>query len=119
MSAKEYSRVLRSLYTASYLSRTGSEKILEWLDAATFNDFLSGSIPESVRFSHKYGEHIELNAYSDSGIVYLPNRPYIISVMVQGKEGEPYEAERQQAGRFMQSISKEVYDYFSNYGDGD
>lgn len=111
ISAKEYSRVLRSLYTASYLNRVNSQKILTMLDRATFDDYLAGPIDPSVPFSHKYGRNITVKVYADSGIVYLPNRPYIISVLVQLEEDESEEV----VSTFMQTISKETYEYFLNY----
>lgn len=113
VSAKEYSRILRSLYTASFLSRENSERILKWLDDSKFDEFLSRGIEDDIPFPHKYGEHIALNAYSDSGIVYIPNRPYVISVMVQGESEKPYEEERERVASFMGEISREAYEYFS------
>lgn len=117
VSAKEYSRIFRSLFTASYLSRENSEKILEWLDASVFDEFLSRGVADNILFPHKYGIDDNLKAYSDSGIVYIPNRPYIISVMVQGDENKPYKEEKKRVALFMEKVSREVYEYFfkANY----
>lgn len=115
VSAKEYSRILRSLYTASYLDREGSEKILSLLDESEFNDFLSYSVYDSVPFPHKYGEYIPYNAYSDSGIVYIPNRPVLISVMFQGNEKGDLEEERAKAQSFMRTVFDETYSYLTAY----
>ncbi len=113
ISAKEYSRILRSLYTASFLSRDNSESLLELLDRSTFNDFLSKDIPENINFPHKYGVDDLSRAYSDSGIVYLQDRPYIISVMVQGDQTGDYKSERGKASEFISKVSRESFDYFS------
>ena len=113
MSAKEYSRILRALYSASFLSRENSQKILELMSKSKFKEFLSSGLSDDVIFSHKYGEDDMLNVYSDSGIVYLENRPYIISVMVQGKSGAYYKDEKMKASLFMGELSKEVYKFFS------
>ncbi len=115
ISSKEYSRILRSLYTASFLSCENSEKILEWLGSSKFNGFLSKGIGENVLFAHKYGEEDQLRAYSDSGIVYISDRPYIISVMVQGDEDKSFEQEQERAAIFMENVSKEAYEYFSQF----
>lgn len=112
MSAKEYSRLFRALYISSFLKREHSERILEMLDASPFSDFLAGPIPEGTPFPHKYGENIELLVYSDSGIVYIPNRPYLLTVMVQAPPGMPPEFSRERAERFMQEISTSAYTYF-------
>lgn len=113
VSAKEYSRLFRMLYTASYLDREHSQKILEYLNESTFGLFLKAGVPKEIIFPHKYGENIAYSVYADSGIVYLPNRPYLISVMVQGNPKEDPEKEEKRVATFITSVSKEVYDYFS------
>ena len=112
ISAKEYSRILRALYSASFLNRENSQKILSLMSEAKFNEFLSSGLEEGVIFSHKYGEDDLLNVYSDSGIVYLENRPYIISVMIQGEKEQYYKIEKEKASVFMKELSREVYEYF-------
>lgn len=115
ISAKEYSRLLRSLYTASFLSRENSQKILEWMDQSNFDGYLSSVVPQNVPFPHKYGKNIKGNVYADSGIVYIGKRAYIISVMVQGDKNIPSSIEEEKAKKFMQEISKMSYEYFLNY----
>lgn len=114
MSAKEYSRIFRALYTSSFLKRVNSEMIMSWLDESQFNDFLAKHIDPNLPFPHKYGENLLLNVYADSGIVYLEGRPYMITVMVQGGSGQPILEAKNEATNFMQSISKEVYTYFKS-----
>ena len=115
MSAKEYSRFFRSLYSASFLARDSSQKLLEWLDKSSFNQFLSNPIGSEISFPHKYGENVLQRAYADSGIVYLPNRPYLITVMVQGSEELSIDEDIQRTEKFMRQVSKLTYDYFINY----
>ncbi|MDQ5970688.1 MAG: beta-lactamase class [Patescibacteria group bacterium] len=114
MSAKEYSRIFRALYTSSFLKRVNSEMIMSWLDESQFNDFLAKNIDPSIPFPHKYGENLLLNVYADSGIVYLEDRPYMITVMVQGASEQPVAEAKNQATSFMQDISQEVYTYFQS-----
>ncbi len=83
VNAKEYSRVFRSLYTASYLNREHSQILLSILDGAEFNEFLSYSVPGSTPFPHKFGLMPEEHTYNDSGVVYMANRPYLITVLLQ------------------------------------
>lgn len=114
-SAKEYSRLFRALYTSSFLTRANSQYILELLDRATFNEFLSASVPENIRFPHKYGvgaHVIGTNFYADSGIVYLTSRPYLITVMVEGERTTAFE---ERTISFMQEVSSAVYEYFLSY----
>lgn len=115
ISAKEYSRVLRSLYTASYLERSSSQLILRCLDNSIFNEYISFPVDPEIPFPHKYGKNIDERVYSDSGIVYLEYRPYLISVMVQGDRTADPEAEEKRAAQFMRTVSRDAYDYFKNF----
>lgn len=113
MSAKEYSRIFRVLYTSSFLTREHSQKILQWLDESPYDVYLSYGINKKVHFPHKYGENIDLNVYSDSGIVYIPNRPYLITVMIEGSEKSDWKEIQKQSQDFMRSVSEKTYEYFS------
>lgn len=116
ISAKEYARLLRSLYTASFLSRENSQKILEWLNQSQFNNYLAYPLPSDVKFPHKYGKNIKSNVFADSGIVYVsPTRAYTISVMIQGDPNKPSEEEEKKAMEFFHYVSKASYDYILNY----
>lgn len=108
VSAKEYSRLFRALYNSSFLKRDGSQKILEWLSQTKFNDDLASGLPEGTIFSHKIGEDDVEKNYHDSGIVYLPNRPYLITVMVK-------QHDQKAAEDIMQGIAKAAYEYVEGY----
>jgi len=112
VSAKEYSRILRALYVSSFLKKDNSTKILNWLVESSFDDYLSQGMPEGVVFAHKFGENETYSAYADSGIVYLANRPYLLSVMIKS---EPKNGGREQAMSLMKVISGKVYRYVKSY----
>lgn len=114
MSAKEYSRFFRSLYTANFLNRDSSQRILMWLDESPFNDFLGRAIPEGVPFPHKYGENRIQRVYADSGIVYVPGRPYLITVMISGNSEVPVEEDRARAETFMHAVSEAAYTFVAS-----
>lgn len=114
MSAKEYSRIFRALYVSSFLKREYSQQILAWLDESTFARFLARDLPADIPFPHKYGENLEFNVYSDSGIVYLPNRPYLLTVMVSGVPGRSQEESETRAEQFMGDVSARAFTYFSS-----
>ncbi len=110
ITAKEYSRIFRSLYTASYLNRENSQIILSWLTQTRFDEFLHAGIPSDVLFSHKIGEEFEQVIFLDSGIVYVPNRPYLITVMVEVGDGFGVE----KAQQIMKELSESAYTYVAN-----
>lgn len=111
ITAKEYSRIFRALYTSSFLKREYSQKILEWLAETPFDEFLASAVPKEVVFSHKIGTHNEKNTYLDSGIVYIPNRPYLLTVMIKVVDGES----KEKAKEIMKQISRKAYEYIKNY----
>jgi beta-lactamase class A len=111
ITAKEYSRIFRALYVANYLDEDNSQLLLYFLGQASFKDFLSKGIPETVIFAHKYGENIEKNVYLDSGIIYIPDRPVLITVAIEGKEDTT--ASKSKAQELMQKISQLTYNYVS------
>ncbi len=101
-SAKEYSRVLRVLYTSSFLERKNSQKILELLDKAKFKNFLSRGVPADVTFPHKYGENANEKIFADTGIVYVPNKPYMITVIFKSKDVT------EESVKFAEGLMKEI-----------
>jgi beta-lactamase class A len=108
ISAKQYSPILRSLFSATYLTIEDSEKILEWMSESDFNNYLAGGMSKDIKFSHKIGTSDEKKSYLDAGIVYLRNRPYILIVMIKNLEVK-------EADGLMHDISRKVYDYMMNY----
>ena len=108
ISAKKYSIFWRSLYTSSYLSPENSEKLIEIMSRSSASQYLAGSIPKEIKFSHKIGALYDVNNYADSGIAYVSNRPYILTVMTK-------DINQADAEKAMQDISQKVYAYISKY----
>lgn len=79
MSVYEYSRFFRILYNGSYLNFENSNKALELLTKVEFKDGL---------VAHKFGERQfgEEKQLHDCGIVYHPEKPYLLCVMTRGKD---------------------------------
>jgi hypothetical protein len=75
-----------------------------------FPYFLRGAVPAHVPFPHKWGSYPDDHTSLDAGIVYVPNRPYLIVVMVQGRGAV---GEREDVQLLMQRISGAAYRFFS------
>jgi len=93
ISSKSYSLFLRILYNATYLDKSMSEKALGILVRAKYKDGIAAGISPSVLVAQKFGEHIESsdgmdNVYElhDCGIVYKPEKPYLLCVMTKGTD---------------------------------
>jgi beta-lactamase class A len=92
ITAKQYSVLLRVLYNATYLSRQYSEKALQIMSQATYNEGLVAGVPKGTVVAQKFGEALdssnpnspEINL-SNCGVIYHPTHPYILCVMTKGK----------------------------------
>ena len=107
ISPKNYSSVLRSLHLSAFLARDSSNEILTLLTKTQFTDQLQAGVPKDVPVAHKVGEYTvegtTTPTVSDCGIVYVPNRPYILCIMTSES--------RDVAAHHMSEVSKLVYDY--------
>ena len=110
VSSKNYSSILRSLYLSSYLQEENSQNLLQSLTQTPFSDKIVAGVPVNITVAHKIGVHlgglVHSEIYSDCAIVYVPNRPYILCIMM--KSDEPT------AQTTMKNISRIIYEYISN-----
>ena len=96
LSLSAFAGFYRVLYNASYLNEEMSEKALRYLSKSTFRDGMASGIPQNVELAGKHGERTvsvtvegeaeELYQLHEFGIVYHPNRPFLIGVMARGKD---------------------------------
>lgn len=108
MTAKRYSIFFRSLYNATFLDQKHSQLFLNILSNAP-RDLLGSGLPSSIPFVHKTGIRVDESVRADSGIVYVPGRPYILTVMIQKKEKE--QPNEEEIKKIFKEISEEVYTY--------
>jgi beta-lactamase class A len=96
LSLGAFAGLYRVLYNASYLNEEMSEKALRYLSKSTFRDGMASGIPPNIELAGKYGEQT-ISAASDGGteevyqlhefgIIYHPNRPFVIGVMARGDD---------------------------------
>jgi hypothetical protein len=110
VTTKEYTRLIRSLYTANYLNSEHSQILLDILTRTDYDDYLGQWIPGNVPFAHKIGENESKTVILDAGLVYIGDRVYIISMATD------YEKEwltRDQALDIFGRVSKIIYNYIS------
>jgi beta-lactamase class A len=106
VSAKDYSRLLKVLYDVGYLTINNSEYAMSLLAQTEFKDGLVKKLPPNVRIVHKFGEAgtREYSELHESGIVYIGNNSYLLTVMTRGKNVKTQ-------AEVMSDISKMVYDH--------
>jgi beta-lactamase class A len=88
ISIRNYAKLLRVLFNASYLDRPASREILSMLSRSGFTMGLRAGVPESIIVANKYGERVsrDLSELHDCGIVYYPSHPYLLCMMTHGKD---------------------------------
>lgn len=109
VSPKSYSSIFRSLYLSSFLKPTDSSFILDILAKTMFNDKIPAAIPKNIPVAHKIGtfskQGVSGQVFIDCGIIYVPDRPYILCIFVQDSD--------ESARKHMSYISEMIYEYIS------
>lgn len=104
LTTKGYSSILKALYFSSILNKEDSQYILKLLTASKFTDKLAAPIPKEIPVAHKAGVYFD-SVYQDCGIVYVPERPYLLCMASQSKEQETNER--------MKKLSEIIYQYIT------
>jgi beta-lactamase class A len=108
MNVKDYSLFFIELFNASYLNFNDSEACLSLLSKSDFKDGLLSGIPEKCPTAHKFGEGgaSSLPNFSESGIIYNDKHPYLLTIMMKGKDMKKLPG-------VSAKISKKVYEMVS------
>jgi hypothetical protein len=104
---KTLSNMFLSLYNATYLSFENSQRVLQYLTETPFTSMIPAGVPDDVPVAHKIGVFAPENVYSDCGIVYVPERHYILCAAMEG-------GSEAQAADFISAISEEAYQFVVN-----
>ncbi|GAA4465782.1 hypothetical protein GCM10023093_18550 [Nemorincola caseinilytica] len=106
LSVKEYSRFVSVLYEGGYLSLPASESAISLLCESDFAQGITKQLPRGLTVAHKFGEAGEPGKMElhESAIVYLNDRPYLITIMTRGKNS-------QRLAAIMSDLSKLAYDH--------
>lgn len=109
ISVRQYASFFRILFNASYVSQKMSEWGLRLLRDIKFNGGLRAGIPENIMVAHKFGEATNLDTgqvqFHDCGIVYYPNKPFLLCVMTRGRDMQELEGT---VARISQQVFEEV-----------
>ncbi len=109
----KYSLFLRLLYNSTYLSRASSNVALSLLTQADYDMGLVAGVPKGTAVAHKYGHRVlsikgqNEQQLHDCGIIYKPNKPYLLCVMTKGTD-------ELKLAQTIAEISGLVYNYFGD-----
>lgn len=94
LSLNAFAAFYRVLFNASYLSEEMSEKALRYLSKSSFRNGMSSGLPPNIDIASKHGERTvpimadgeekELTQVHEFGIIYHPNRPFLLGIMARG-----------------------------------
>ncbi len=105
ITVKDYAALFRVLYNASYLNREMSEKALKLLSEVSYDNGLGAGVPKNIAIANKFGERVYsdgLKQFHDCGIIYYPDKPYLLCVMTKGTDLEALQ-------QVIQRVSGAVY----------
>ncbi len=108
ISLKVLANMFLSLYNSTYLDLDNSQKILKYLSETKFDDKIRAGVPSVISVSHKIGSSYDDRVLSDCGIVYAPNRNYVLCLATDGASSED------KSNDFMSEVSKITYDFVIN-----
>jgi beta-lactamase class A len=104
---QEMVRLLEAIYKEKALNKQATAEFIKQL--STLKDsHIPRYLPESIQVANKPGE-LE-GVRTDSGIVFVPNRPFAISVMTA------YDRDEKAAERAISEVALEAYHYFELRG---
>jgi beta-lactamase class A len=91
LSVSEYSKFLRVLYNASYISNENADYALSLLVQTSFKEGMMKQLPSDVVVAHKFGEWGEpgagtIHQLHETGIIYIENTPILVNIMTKGME---------------------------------
>lgn len=109
---EEYSRLFRTLYNSTSLSRPFSEFALALLSDTNFTEGIVRGVPDGVNVAHKFGVHTTISdpgtreerihhELHDCGIVYAKENPYFICVMTRGANFDALESALKEASKLI------------------
>ena len=88
MNAADYSVFFKELYNGTYLNYEHSEACMKLLTETDFKEGFLSALPAGIKVAHKFGEGGPDTApnFSESAIIYLGNQPYLLTVMLKGRD---------------------------------
>lgn len=106
LNVKDYTMLLKALYNGAYLRKRASNNALALLTESIFKNGLLKELPSTVEVAHKYGETGDAITHElhEAGIIYLKNKPYLISVMTRGTDWN-------KLSEVVSHVSRMTYDY--------
>jgi len=113
LSLSAFAAFYRVLFNASYLNEEMSEKALRYLSKSTFRQGMAAGVPPNIDIASKHGERMTaavgdseeqlVYQFHEFGIIYHPNRPFLLGIMARGDDVDQLE-------KILRDITRLVYE---------
>lgn len=111
MSTADYALFFRMLYSSTFINEVHSEELLSILTKTNFPYGITQYLPSKIATAHKWGVYnfprsadgTEFQELHDCGIVYHPEKPYLVCVMTKGVNQEIL-------SKFIAEVSRIIYE---------
>ena len=111
LTVAECSRFMRILFYSTYLHEENSETAMQLLTQTNFRQGLMADIDPGTIVAHKFGERNinEEQQLHETGIFYLGDSPYLLTVMTKGRD-------RTQLPAILAEVSRMTWSYLKSSG---
>jgi beta-lactamase class A len=91
------------------IDQAACKQMILYLQEDKLGALIQGGVPEGTIVAHKHGWDINMNQFSDAGIVYTPGGNYILTIYVY----HPVQALWEIVAPLYAELSRAVYNYFN------
>ncbi len=91
------------------IDQAACQQMIQYLQEDKLGALIQGGVPEGTIVAHKHGWDINMNQFSDSGIIYTPGGNYILTIYVY----HPVQALWDIVSPLYAELSRAVYNYFN------
>ncbi|MCX6036943.1 MAG: serine hydrolase [Chloroflexi bacterium] len=91
------------------IDQAACQQMIQYLQEDKLGALIQGGVPEGTIVAHKHGWDINMNQFSDAGIIYTPGGNYILTIYVY----HPVQALWDIVSPLYAELSRAVYNYFN------
>ena len=91
------------------IDQAACQQMILYLQEDKLGALIQGGVPEGTIVAHKHGWDINLNQWSDAGIVYTPGGNYILTIYVYNPGGGNWAT----ISPMYAELSRAIYNYFN------
>ena len=91
------------------IDQAACQQMIRYLQEDKLGALIQGGVPEGTIVAHKHGWDINMNQFSDTGIVYTPGGNYILSIYLY----HPVQALWNIVSPMYAELSRAIYNYFN------